>query len=48
LSDELDETGRRQLAAALFNRVWALLERPDRDPDELLHAAHASAYHWME
>jgi hypothetical protein len=47
LSDELDEEGRRRLAAAVFNHVWALLETPDRDPDELVHAAHASAYYWM-
>jgi hypothetical protein len=39
----------RQLAAWLFNHVWSLLERPDRsagDDDEMIHAAHASRYHW--
>jgi hypothetical protein len=48
---ELDEKGRRQIAAALFNHVWALLNKPDRsaeDDDEMVHAAHASAYHWLE
>ena len=39
----------RQLAVDLFNGVWALLEQPDRtraDDDRMLHAAHASRYHW--
>jgi hypothetical protein len=39
----------RRLAAALFNRVWALLDKPDRsvaDDDEMVHAAHASRHHW--
>ena len=51
MTGELDEEGRRRLAAALFNRVWALLDEPDRsaaDDDEMVHAAHASAYHWMQ
>jgi hypothetical protein len=37
----------RELGIELFNRTWALMETPDRDSDELLHCAHASAYHWM-
>jgi hypothetical protein len=40
----------RSLGVELFNKAWALMERPDRSPeadDELLHCAHASAYHWM-
>jgi hypothetical protein len=37
----------RELGTELFNRTWALLESPERDADELLHCAHASAYHWM-
>ena len=39
----------RQLAADLFNLVWELLERPGRtveEDDRMLHAAHASRYHW--
>jgi hypothetical protein len=39
----------RKLATNLFNRVWTLMEKPDRtrdDDDEMLHAAHASRYHW--
>jgi DNA-binding transcriptional MerR regulator len=45
----LDPDDERRLAARLFNRVWELLERADRgaaEDDEMLHAAHASRYHW--
>ncbi|MGZ8475911.1 MAG: MerR family DNA-binding transcriptional regulator [Candidatus Limnocylindria bacterium] len=44
-----DLADRRQLAVDLFNHVWTLLERTDRsavDDDEMLHAAHASCFHW--
>jgi hypothetical protein len=39
----------RQLAADLFNLVWTLLEQTGRtteDDDQMVHAAHASRYHW--
>ena len=39
----------RKLAAKLFNGVWKLMDKPDRtrdEDDEMLHAAHASRYHW--
>ena len=42
---------RRQLAVELFNRVWVLLEKPERtrtEDDEMVHAAHASRHHWGE
>ncbi len=42
---------RRQLAVDLFNEVWTLIEAPDRTPeddDRMLHAAHASRFHWGE
>jgi DNA-binding transcriptional MerR regulator len=45
----LDPEEERSLAKQLFNDVWTLLERPDRTPDDddtMLHAAHASRYHW--
>ena len=45
----LDRESERQLAAGLFNDVWRLLEMPKRQPeqdDEMIHAAHASRYHW--
>jgi DNA-binding transcriptional MerR regulator len=48
---EIDPTTRRKLAADLFNHVWTLLEMEHRTPeqdDEMLHAAHASRYHWGE
>ena len=46
---ELDPATQRAVAVALFNRVWELLEKPDRtgaDDDELVNAAHASRHHW--
>jgi hypothetical protein len=39
----------RQLAGDLFNLVWTLLEQTGRsteDDDRMVHAAHASRYHW--
>jgi hypothetical protein len=39
----------RQIAVDLFNHVWTLMEAPGRtitQDDEMLHAAHASRYHW--
>jgi DNA-binding transcriptional MerR regulator len=47
----VDAGTRRALAVELFNHVWTLFETPDRTPpqdDEMLHAAHASRYHWGE
>lgn len=41
----------RQLAVDLFNLVWELLDQPERstaEDDRMLHAAHASRYHWSE
>ena len=48
---DLDLATRRALAVGLFNHVWTLLETTDRSAerdDEMLHAAHASRYHWGE
>jgi hypothetical protein len=48
-SFSLDPGDERQLAASLFNHVWDLLEKQDRtasEDDEMMHAAHASRYHW--
>jgi hypothetical protein len=36
----------RALGVELYNRTWELLER-GADPEETVHAAHASAYHWL-
>jgi hypothetical protein len=49
--DPLTAEQHRRLATDLFNRVWTLLGAADRSPeqdDEMIHAAHASRYHWGE
>jgi hypothetical protein len=41
----------RRLGVDLFNGAWKLMELPERtseQDDELIHTAHASAYHWMQ
>jgi hypothetical protein len=46
---DLDGAMHRRIGIALFNHVWTLLERPDRtdaEIDEVIHAAHASRFHW--
>jgi hypothetical protein len=55
MSDQPDQSGnvdpRRKLAADLFNMVWSLMENEKRTKDEddmMIHAAHASRYHWTE
>ena len=48
---ELDLATNRQLAAGLFNYTWSLLDKPDRTAEEtdlLIHAAHASRWHWQK
>jgi hypothetical protein len=48
---DLDAATRRRLAADLFNHTWTLIEKADRTPaetDEMIHAAHASRYHWSK
>lgn len=48
-SPMLDPDAERRLAAELFNEVWRLLELENRSTEEdeqMVHAAHASAYHW--
>ena len=40
-----------QYGKALFNFTWTLMEKHDRSPDEtelMVHASHASAYHWRQ
>jgi hypothetical protein len=39
----------RHFAQSTNGRVWELLQKPSRtqmEDDEMLHAAHACAYHW--
>jgi DNA-binding transcriptional MerR regulator len=41
----------RTLGVDLFNRTWTLMEKETRTPeedDEMIHMAHASAYHWQQ
>lgn len=41
----------RWFSADCFNRVWTLLEKPDRTPDDcerMISLAHASLAHWRE
>jgi hypothetical protein len=41
----------KRLATSLFNHVWDLLDKEDRTPEEedrMIHAAHASRFHWGE
>ncbi len=41
----------KQLAVALFNRTWELLDKEPRTPEddvEILTAAFASRYHWRQ
>jgi len=45
-----EREGHRFFAGAIFNEVWELLEKPDRakhDDEAMVHAAHASCYHWL-
>jgi len=46
---DLDRETERRLAAGLHSEVWRLLDLPNRrseQDDTMLHAAHASRYHW--
>jgi hypothetical protein len=50
-AEPLTAAQRRRLAVDLFNHVWSLLRLADRSPeqdDEMIHAAHASRFHWGE
>ena len=47
----MEAVGQRELAVSTFNRVWELLELPERTPwetDEMIHAAHVSCYVWSQ
>lgn len=47
---DIDKSLHRQLAAALNGEVWNLLGKAERRVDEdwqMIHAAHASHYHWL-
>jgi hypothetical protein len=41
----------KKFAISLFNLTWSLLDKKDRtreEDDRMIHAAHASRYHWGE
>ncbi len=45
----LEEQQHRELAVGLFNQVWEMLRTQNRTPfqdDQMVHAAHASRWHW--
>ena len=47
----LDPEEHRAQGVALFNGVWQMLDIPDRNPaqdDQMVHAAHASRWHWSQ
>jgi hypothetical protein len=47
----LDPAQHRAEGVALFNAVWEILDAPDRSPpqdDQMVHAAHASRWHWSQ
>ena len=51
MSTPVEAIDHRRLGVDLFNKTWTLMEKDDRteaEDDELLHCAHASAYHWLQ
>ena len=51
MSETFDQTAaHRSFAMSCFNRAWDYLDLPQRDEtqvEEMLHAAHASFWHWL-
>lgn len=50
-TDVLDTETHRRLGKDLFNHTWTLIEKADRTPaetGEMIHATHASAWHWSK
>jgi hypothetical protein len=48
---EYAEKEHRKFAVDLFNLTWSLLDKKDRtneEDDKMVHAAHASRFHWGE
>jgi hypothetical protein len=47
---EINKETHRELGKTLSGEVWSFLEKADRTPDDsrrMVHAAHASHYHWL-
>jgi DNA-binding transcriptional MerR regulator len=50
-AESLEAEAQRQLGVEHFNKTWTLMEKTDRtqeENDEMIHCAHASAYHWLQ
>lgn len=50
-SDTLDPEQQRAVAIQLFNRTWEFLDQSERtaeDDEQMMHCAHASAWHWSQ
>jgi len=50
MSTPVEAIDHRRLGVDLFNKAWTLMEKAGRteaEDDELVHCAHASAYHWL-
>jgi DNA-binding transcriptional MerR regulator len=50
-AETLEPEEERRLGAELFNKTWTMMEKPERtaeENDEMIHCAHASAYHWIQ
>lgn len=46
-----EKEAHRKFAVELFNLVWSLMDKKDRtkeEDDKMIHAAHASRFHWGE
>jgi hypothetical protein len=46
-----EEKDHKKFAVELFNLTWSLLDKKDRtsqESDKMIHAAHASRFHWGE
>lgn len=45
----MEKEGHKKLGIELFNLTWDLMDKADRtqsETDRMIHAAHASCYHW--
>jgi hypothetical protein len=49
MATDLEESQQRQIAGALFNRTWTLIEKPrtSEEDREMLATAFASRLHWQ-
>jgi hypothetical protein len=48
---KFSEEEHKKFAVGLFNLTWSLMDKKDRtreEDDKMIHAAHASRFHWCE